>query len=325
MKISHFYFWIPFTVILFSFLSYKNVEWKLAKTKAWSDGTLDSNHKRLLAFDYYNNEQSRLFQFLIPEVIHQIIGIPVRDAYKFQRFLFFGLAYFVLFWFCAEWLNKIWALTVVIYFSLITMPPVYLNHLQESAPLMSFSFFLCTYLILKKKDKLYSLILFLGAINNETMLFLPALYLLYNVEKVELDHLQKLFLKTIKYSIPAFVIVIAIRWYNIDRPHLGGAYHLEHNLRHLTPLLKVYGIGWFLPLLFYLKLPLFFRRAYLSIPFFIIPHLITGKIEETRQMLPLAIIILPACMISILQAVDLIIPQKFHQSSWYALLKIKKK
>lgn len=323
MKSSHLYFWIPFTVVLFSFLSYKNLEWKLAKTKAWTDGTLDSNHERLLDFDYYYNEQSRLFQFLFPELIHQMTGIPVRDAYKFQRLLFFGLAYVVLFWFSSKWLYKIWALAVVIYFSLITMPQVYLNHLQESAPLLSFSFFICTYLILIKRDKLYSLILCMGAINNETMLFLPALYFFYNYEKFDPKHIKLLAFNTVKYAIPAFLIVLVIRWYNIDRPHLGGAYHLEHNLHHLIPLLKIYGICWFLPIVVFFKLPLFFKRAYLSIPFFIVPHLITGKIEETRQMLPLAILILPAAMISILILVRLVIPLRFHSSEWFALIEIK--
>jgi hypothetical protein len=42
--------------------------------------------------------------------------------------------------------------------------------------------------------------------------------------------------------------------------------------------------------------PLFLRRASWMIPFFILIHLIVGKLDEPRQMIPLAFIIIPMCM-----------------------------
>ncbi|MBA3767559.1 MAG: hypothetical protein H0W99_11340 [Acidobacteria bacterium] len=52
---------------VYFFLALINLQAKLSVTPAWFNGTLVENHKQLLALQYMNNEQSRLFQFYIPE------------------------------------------------------------------------------------------------------------------------------------------------------------------------------------------------------------------------------------------------------------------
>jgi hypothetical protein len=42
-----------------------NLRLKLSMARAWFDGGLLDNHQHLLAFQYVNNEQSRLLQFLL--------------------------------------------------------------------------------------------------------------------------------------------------------------------------------------------------------------------------------------------------------------------
>src|SRR5262245_64222774 len=79
---------LPFVPVYF-FLSLINLVLKLRATKDdWFNGRLDENHQKLLAFEYTNNEQSRLLQFLIPESFVRFFGLSVQHAYMVQRWLF---------------------------------------------------------------------------------------------------------------------------------------------------------------------------------------------------------------------------------------------
>jgi hypothetical protein len=61
-----------------------------------------------------------------------------------------------------------------------------------------------------------------------------------------------------------------------------------------------FGILWYYAFFDYAEKPLFLRRASWMIPFFILPHLITGKIDEPRQMIPLSFVIIPMSMFFLL-------------------------
>jgi len=181
------------------------------------------------------------------------------------------------------------------------MPITYHNHLQESAALMSLTFLAALWALRERNDLLFLIILILGGINNETTLFLPSIYFFINYKKSNFTTLCKLGLRTLLMALPAFIIVGIIRYINIDRPHLGGAFHLYENMLHLYRPLLTLNVFWFLAFLFFKNKPLFLQRSLLTVPLFIIPHLITGVITETRQMLPLAMIIIPASMFSLIE------------------------
>ena len=149
-----------------------------------------------------------------------------------------------------------------------------------------------------------SVILFLFLMeckNNETMLFLPAVYFLVNFKISGFKPLFKLGSKTVILAIPAFVAVGIIRYINIDSPHLGGALHFTDNLRVIHRIFWAFNIMWFLMLMYFIRKPIYIQRALLSIPLFILPHMITGKIHEIRQMIPLAFIVIPATIFTLLE------------------------
>ncbi len=62
---------------VYFFVALIELQAKLSVTRAWFDGTLDGNHRLLLAFQYTNNEQSRLLQFYIPEAFVRLLGLSV--------------------------------------------------------------------------------------------------------------------------------------------------------------------------------------------------------------------------------------------------------
>jgi hypothetical protein len=66
----------------------------------------------------------------------------------------------------------------------------------------------------------------------------------------------------------------------------------------------LFGILWYYALFRYAEKPLFLQRASWMIPFFILAHLVTGKIDEPRQMIPLAFILIPMAMFFILDKKD---------------------
>lgn len=286
-----------------------NLRVKLFITSTWHNGILERNHDLLLHYSYTNNEQSRLFQFYIPEFLKQVFYLSTPDAYIIQRWVFTFLTFCCFHYYLRKWFDKGNAFSGVLFLAAI-MPLTYFNHLQESAPLLLFTFLLVLWAIREQHMLAYSSVLCMGAINNETMLFLPAIYWFYNFKNFKIKALSYLALKTVGYALPAYFAVGAIRYINRDRPHLGGAWHLPDNINGILnglyafPLdywktvylyiFFIFGVFWIFSYLKFNKKPLFLQRSVLAIPLFIIPHLVTGIILEVRQMLPLGFIIIPA-------------------------------
>jgi len=301
---------LKFSSIYF-ILALINLRVKLYLTPNWFDGKLERNHAKLLAFQYTNNEQSRFFQFYFPEAIRQVFDISIPNAYIIQRWLFIFLAFICFHYYLRKWHNNAISFSGVLFLAAI-MPLSYKNHLQESASLLLLTFLLGLWAIREYRVFWYSVILFIGSLNNETILVLPMIYFCYNFKGFELRHLLKLTLKTIATALPAFLTTIFIRIFTWDRPHLGGAWHFPDNIEGLlknlrfTPLeywqadylyiFFIFGSFWIFAFLRYSEIPIFLKRAWLVLPIFISIHFLTGITNEVRQMLPLSFIIIPMGM-----------------------------
>ena len=268
---------------------------KIQVTPSWFNGTLERNHYLLMSFMYTNNEQSRLLQFIIPNTFFRVFNLSIPYSYLAQRFLFQFLTFICFYKFNEEWLSKKQNILSLISLALLTAAS-FKNHLQESATLLSLCFLLVLWSIRTKKDYLFIIFLFIGSLNNETILFTPCVYFIVNVKNANWNHILPLALKTILLSMPAILATGVIRWITRDNPHLGGAFHLFHNLTDIYQPLVLLNIFWLIPFTYFNRLPDYFKRCLIAIPFFIIPHLITGIISETRQMIPLCFVLLPASL-----------------------------
>ena len=293
---------------IYVFIALIELQAKLSVTRAWFDGTLVDIHGRLLAYQWMNNEQSRLLQFYIPQAFAWLFGLSIIHAYILQRWLFVFIAFVCFHAYLRKWFDSRLAFAGVMSLAAI-MPLSYFNDLQESSALLMVTFLLGLWAIRDNRTGLYTLVLTVGAINNETMLFLPSVYFFYNYKGLVWKHLGKLILVTLGTSLPAFIIVGTIRYLNRDRPHLGGGWHLPDNIAGMLTDLKtmpldywrtsylyiffIFGAFWVFAFLRYSKKPLFLRRAAIMIPLFILGHFLTARIHEARQMVPLSYIILP--------------------------------
>lgn len=302
---------------VYFFVALIELQAKLSATPAWFNGTLDGNHRLLLAFQYTNNEQSRLLQFYIPEAFVRLLGLSVINAYILQRWLFVFLVLLCFHAYLRKWFDVRLAFAGVMSLAAL-MPLSYFNDLQESSPLLLLTFLLGLWAIREHRTGWYMLILAVGAVNNETMLFVPSAYFFYGFNGMKWRRLGRLTLATLATSLPAFLLVGAIRYLNRDRPHLGPVWQLPNNIEGLLGQLKsspldywgasyfytffIFGALWVFAFLKYARKPLFLRRAALMIPLFVLGHFLTGRIHEVRQMVPLSFLILPMAFFYLFRA-----------------------
>jgi len=189
------------------------------------------------------------------------------------------------------------------------MPLVYFDHLQESAALLMVTFVVTLWAMRERRTVTYALLLLVGAVNNETVLILPAAYFFYNWIPGRISGNVKTLGFTLMTAAPAYAYTALIRYVTRNNPHLGDRWQLPANLQgmladasrypvdmwqaHHLFLFFLYGAFWIWAFVDYGKKPLFLRRASLIVPLFILAHLLTGKIAEPRQMIPLSYLILP--------------------------------
>lgn len=307
-------------VPIYFFISFTNLVLKLRHAPAWQSGTLVDNHNLLMAFQYFNNEQSRIFQFLVPEALHQLFDFSIITSYAIVRLAFVFLAFVVFHYFLRKWFTPIASFAGVMILSAGMMVSFLIQDLQESAPLLMLLFVLGLWAIREEKDSLFCLFLFLGGgLTNESMLVLPLGYFLYRVRTLKFTHLLRTGLRTVLLAAPAFIAQGTLRYITRFQPHLGGAYHWPDNIQGLWAeltfpyqaifngqfiyLFLVFSIFWLLAVIGLLKSPFFFRRIFWITPFFLAANLITGKINESRQMIPLGFILIPmALFVMVLEA-----------------------
>jgi hypothetical protein len=307
-------FWIkevvPFAAIYF-FLALINLILKTRATPQWFNGELAENHRLLLAFEYTNNEQSRLFQFYIPELFIRLFGLSVENAYLVQRWLFVWLAFVLFHVYQRRWFSKGLAFAGVCFLAAI-MPLTYYTDLQESAPFLMVSFLGGLWAIRDGPPWLVAVILCIGALNNETTLVLPAVFFFAHFRGWRLAALWATAWRTLAVAAPAYAVTAVIRFITRDRPHLGGGWHLPDNAAGLYSELQlpvfdyfradylyvsvffIFGVMWVYAYLRFAQKPRFIRATLLMVPFFLIGHFITGIIFEVRQLVPLAYVIIPA-------------------------------
>ena len=293
-----------------------NVRLKILFTEQWLDGSLERIHGLCMAFLSINHDQSRVLQFWIPELLVKMLEVSVPDAYMLQRWIFVFLAFCCFHLYLREWFDRIGAFSGVVFLAAM-MPLSYYNHLQESAPLLMLLFILILWAIRERRTGAYMILLFVGAMANETVLILPAVYFAWNLRKPAVVHAMGVFGRTLLTCLPAFAITVMIRYVTRDAGgYSGDTYFLPLNLEGIgralisspvlywqTPYLGIfliYGVFWGFAFWRFSRKPPFLRRASLIIPIFIAIHLVTGRIEEIRQMIPLSFLIVPMAMCTLM-------------------------
>jgi len=298
----------PF-VWIYGFLSFLELRSKLLVTPVWFDGTLEHNHAALLAFQYTNNEQSRLLQYYIPEFLVRTTGLTVAHAYMVQRWAFVGLAFVMFHLYLRRWFSRGLTFAAVCLLA-ATLPFTFMNDLQESSAFLMPSALAALWTIRDGASWSVAVALLVGALNNETTLALASVYFADRLRAWSPASLWNTIWRTLAVAAPAFAYTAWIRYVTRDRQHLGGARHWRDNVHgiisdlHMNPLdyhraaylsiFFIFNVLWICAFLRLSEKPRFVRATLLLIPAFAIPHLLTGIMYEVRQMVPLAFVVIPA-------------------------------
>ena len=300
-------------VPIYFFLSLTNLIIKLRLTPPWTDGTLDGIHNQLMAFQYTNNEQSRLFQFLIPEFFHRVFSLTTESSYAIARLLFVFMAFVVFHFFLRKWFSQAESLAGVLILSGSMAITFLIIDLEESAPLLMLLFILGLWAMREKKDILFALLLVLGGgLTNETMLVMAAGVFFYRISSFKISDIIKTGFTTCLIALPAFLVQGGIRYITRHQPQLGGSYHLSSNLLgiwndlrdpvaalfhgiYLYPIM-IFSIFWIYAVIGYRKSPHFLKSTFWLIPLFVAGNMITGLINESREMIPLGFIVIPMAL-----------------------------
>jgi hypothetical protein len=299
---------LPF-VAIYACLSFLALRPKLQVTPAWFDGTLERNHAALLAFRYTNNEQSRLLQFYIPELLIRVLGVSVAHAYMIQRWAFVAMAFTLFHLYLRKWFSNGLAFAAVCLLA-AALPFTFVNDLQESASFLMASSVAALWTIRDAGSWSVAAVLLIGALNNETTLALSSVYGADRFRAWRPISLWSTAWRTLAVAAPAVAYTAWIRYVTRDRPHLGGARHWRDNLHgiltdlQLSPLdyhqalylsmFFIFNVLWIFAILRLSEKPRFVRATLVLIPAFVIPHLLTGIIHEVRQMVPLAFVVIPS-------------------------------
>jgi hypothetical protein len=296
---------------VYFFLSYFLLILKEDSARMWRDGTLVGVHSSLMAFNYLNNEQDRLLQYLVPEILHRLLGIHIIHAYALARLGFIFLAFLVFHYYLRRWFSSGESLAGTVILAACIPLAFTVNDVQESAPLLMLAFIACLWAIRDNHPIWFAIFLLIGGgLTNESALVLPAVYFFYNARSLKFKELFRVGWQTVVVALPAFIAQGTLRIINWHLPHLGGAYHLDENLtniwnalRHLNPLdydlgpylfpAVMFTIFWVYALIGYRRSPRFVQRALWMVPLFVIPNLITGIFREVRQMVPLGFVLIP--------------------------------
>ncbi len=142
------------------------------------------------------------------------------------------------------------------------------------------------------KGRLYPLTI-LGSLTRETFGLIVPLHLAYFGFKI----------KTLKHTAGLFAVWLSVQVL------LRAVFGLKPSFPSRPAIINLYEIGWMIclfslmwliPLIYYKRLPVFFRRAIvLVMPPLIAANFLFGKVEETRLFLDLSIILIPATLIGL--------------------------
>jgi len=312
---------------IYVWLSFINYAIKVWLTPSWFVW-LEYNHAASLRFEFTNNEQSRLLQFYVPELFHQFFGTTIQHSYALARLTFVFLTYIVFHRYLRKWFSAAEAFAGVALLAAI-IPFTHMDDLQESSPLLVLLFLMALGAIRDNRIGLMLGVFFLGGLTNETMLILPSVYFFYHLRFDSWKNALALAGKSFLVGIPLLATIGPIRYFTRNQPVLGSGYHWPDNLEGIFHGLTVnpfdlpraryvffillFGILWYYAFFRYTEKPLFLRRASWMIPFFVLAHLITGKIDEPRQMIPLGFIIIPMAMFFILNKKGESTPGSSHE------------
>lgn len=256
--------------------------------------------------------QYRVLSFLLPEMIIRLLGISPFGAYMLFRFLYYSVGIVLFHLYLRKWFktkDAVFGTLLLVCSYAFTIMPV----LQPSSPLNFIIFLLGFWAIREKKDWFLGIIILLGTFNRFSPVFLVASYFLVNYKFVS----QKtLIFKTLRHLFLWFAVFVGLRLFFGLREGYAPLFVLPYNIMFAmtylfrptiklflnTSLLSVFifGIFWYFAFRDMRQKPVFLVRLLGIVPLYVLIHLLFSLLIEARLLLPLAPVIIPSGLMSLL-------------------------
>lgn len=246
--------------------------------------------------------QQRVLSFLIPEALHQGLGLSILHSYLLERFAFLALAGGAMFMLAARFVSTEKSLTALILFFMFYNLSS-LAHIQPAEEINIFIFALCFLLIDSKRFGLLLLTAAVGATIKTTIIFIAPIYFIFCL--LTRRSLVRTLLET---SVLAGVIIAIAagiaQHYSEPRDYLGGFWQYTYNTQqifNLAPQNLPFILVSLVPMacIFYSwqKQPAIIQATALVCPLFVIGHYLISRVEEFRTFMPLAVALLIGLLI----------------------------
>lgn len=255
------------------------------------------------------SNQFRLLSFWVAEGISKAMDQPIFSAYLISRFIFTWLTFCAFHLFLLKWFDSLRTFLSVTLLAAIT-PISYLPFLQESDVIVLPFFLLAFWFIREKKIWPLAITIALGVFAKETIVLVIPFYLFYRWRR---ERAMKTIVETVVLVMIWGVVFYITRnlFFDGSNSHL---WQLPKNFARLgdtllqNPLTNIYlffipvfGLLWALPFVGLKKKPLYFRRAAPFIVLYIMFSFVLGWPHETRIILPLAFVVIPASVMTLFE------------------------
>jgi hypothetical protein len=253
------------------------------------DGTKEQYSSRILFPFLYEYTEQVLHEFSVPYFSDEL------RLYKISLILTLagiGLAFQ---WYLELWFSEGPAFSGTLFlFLVIHYTYMFGGHIDSLFNLLLF--IVCASLIVRKINWLLYIIIPLGALNRETILFVPFLYFLAEYSD---QNKWNACWKSITLFLSGFLIYGIIRLLRVgfDSSGYSDLFFWNFACHHCNlTLFFMFHLFWILAFIGLSQKPFILQRWAISIPFFIVVHYHLGSVREVRMFLPLAVIIIPLAL-----------------------------
>lgn len=262
-------------------------------------------HQGVIRGDFNAPYQYRILSPWLAElpsiIVEKTIGVPDGKQAKTREFFYLlqrVVATFLLFIFFHLYLER-WFTSEIAFSGTLILAGLHVftyrsYFYQPDSPLHLLFLTIGAYLMSKGeyKGRLYPLTI-IGSLTRETFgLIVPLHLACFGFKK-----------QTLKHSIGLFIVWLAVQLslrglFGVRPPFEGRP--LVNNFHESVWPLFLFSLMWFIPLIYFRRLPIVFRRMMLLFaPPLIAANFMFGKVEETRLFLDLAIVIIPASLFAL--------------------------
>jgi hypothetical protein len=267
---------------------------------------LDTWHGLNMAGEQAAPLQYRILSYWIPELLVRGLGIDPWKAYLCERFFFLYLVAILFYGFCRRWLTgmeSVLALLAFFYLYNLTVFP----HFQPAEEINIFFFLLGFLAIDRREFRWLLLVVALGTLNKQTVVFLIPVYATYEL-LCERRIGKRLAARCAALTLVFFGLRFAIREVLGERPLYTDFWQAGHNLMQLAsldPRVFYFLLPSLIPMILIMASwrvqPMLMRSLVPMGVVFVAAHFAIGRVLEFRLFMPLAIVTLPGTILFVRQ------------------------